>query len=85
MIEPNTFKAVPEENGGRLPLLTLDEFFNGNTEEDSIAPNQWAYGRPTFSELWDILKKVEAMPETAWVRAALHDDTELRSAAGTRK
>ena len=41
MIEPNTFKAILSENGGRLPLLTLDEFFSGNTEEDSIAPNQW--------------------------------------------
>lgn len=77
MIEPNTFKAILAENGGRLPLLTLDEFFSGNTEEDSIAPNQWGYGRPTLSELWDVLKKVESLSETAWVRVALHDDTAI--------
>ena len=41
MIELNTFKKILEENEERLPLLTLDEFFDGNTEEDSIAPNQW--------------------------------------------
>ena len=39
MIELNTFKKIWEENEERLPLLTLDEFFDGNTEEDSIAPN----------------------------------------------
>lgn len=47
MIELNTFKKILEENEERLPLLTLDEFFDGNTEEDSIAPNQWEFGRPT--------------------------------------
>lgn len=35
MIELNTFKKILEENEERLPLLTLDEFFDGNTEEDS--------------------------------------------------
>lgn len=49
MIELNTFKKILEENEERLPLLTLDEFFDGNTEEDSIAPNQWEFGRPTLS------------------------------------
>lgn len=39
MIKLNTFKKILEENEERLPLLTLDEFFDGNTEEDSIAPN----------------------------------------------
>ena len=39
MIELNTFKKILEEDEERLPLLTLDEFFDGNTEEDSIAPN----------------------------------------------
>ena len=33
MIELNTFKKLLEENEECLPLLTLDEFFNGNTEE----------------------------------------------------
>ena len=71
------FKKILEENEERFPLLTLDEFFNGNTEEDSIAPNQWEFGRPTLSEIWDILQKIELMPNIAWVRVALHDDTEI--------
>ena len=77
MIELGTFKKILEENEERCPLLTLDEFFNGNTEEDSIAPNQWEFGRPTLSEIWDILQKIELMPNIAWVRVALHDDTEI--------
>ena len=30
MIELNTFKKILEENEERLPLLTLDEFFDGH-------------------------------------------------------
>ncbi len=77
MIELNTFKKILEENEEHLPLLTLDEFFNGNTEEDSIAPNQWGYGRPTLSEIWGMLQKIELMHNIAWVRISLHDDTEI--------
>ncbi len=40
MIEINTFKTLVDEQEERLPLLTLDEFFEGNTVEDSIAPNE---------------------------------------------
>lgn len=42
--EKETFKKIMSENEERLPLLTLDEFFEGNTAEDSIAPNDWGYG-----------------------------------------
>lgn len=77
MIELNTFKKILEENEEHLPLLTLDEFFNGNTEEESIAPNQWEFGRPTLSEIWGMLQKIESMPDVAWVRVALHNDTEI--------
>ena len=68
MIALDVFKKILEENEERFPLLTLYEFFNGNTEEDSIAPNQWEFGRPTLSEIWDMLQKIELMPNIAWVR-----------------
>jgi len=45
------FKELLGDNGERFPLLTLDEFFAGNTQEDSIAPNQWEFGRPSLGEL----------------------------------
>lgn len=77
MIELNRFKKLLEDNEERFPLLTLDEFFNGNTEEDSIAPNQWEDGRPSLAEIWGILRKIELMPNIAWIRVALHDDTQI--------
>lgn len=77
MIELNTFKRILEENEERLPLLTLDEFFNGNTEEDSIAPNQWGFGRPLLFEIWNMLQKIELMPNIAWIRVIPHYDTEI--------
>lgn len=77
MIALNRFKKILEENEERFPLLTLDEFFGGNTEEDSIAPNQWEEGRPSLAEIWDMLRKIELMPDIAWVRVTLHDDTQI--------
>ncbi|WP_333651990.1 hypothetical protein [Lacrimispora sp.] len=82
MIELDTFKKLLKEYGEWLPLLTLDEFFNGNTIEDSIAPNQWGYGRPSLAEIWEVLHKVELIPKMAWVRVVLHDDTEIEECDG---
>lgn len=85
MIELNTFKELLKENEERFPLLTLDEFFNGNTHEDAIAPNQWGFGRPLLTEIWNMLQKVERMPNIAWVRVALHDDTEIEEYDGEER
>lgn len=65
---------LPEE---RFPPLILYEFFEENTQEDSIVPNQCGYGRPPLTEMWDMLRKPESMPSIAWVRVSLHDDTEI--------
>ena len=66
MIELGTFKKILEENEERFPLLTLDEFFNGNTEEDSIAPNQWEFGRPTLSEIRSEERRVGKECRSRW-------------------
>jgi hypothetical protein len=60
---------------GKLPLLTLGEFFDNNTEEESIAVNQWGYGRPTLAEIRERFAAIEARPDVAWVRVMLHDET----------
>ena len=77
MIELELFKRILKENEDKFPLLTLDEFFDGNTDEYSIAPNQWGDGRPTLDEMWKRLREIEQMPNVAWVRVSLHDDTEI--------
>lgn len=83
MIELEVFKQKLGEDREHLPLLTLDEFFDGNSEEDSIAPNQWGYGRPALVEIRDMLQRIESMQNVAWIRVALHDDTEIREENGT--
>ena len=64
-------------DGDKLPLFTLAEFFDGNNEEESIAPNQWGYGRPPLAEIWECLKKLEERQDVSWVRVALHGDTDI--------
>lgn len=83
MIDLGVFKQISAENEDKLPLLTLDEFFSGDPKEDSIAPNRWGYGRPSLAELWEMLRKVEMLPNVAWVRVALHHDTQIITDNGT--
>lgn len=47
------------------PIVTLDDYFIGNDQEDSIAPNQWGYGRPSIREIYSRLKEIEARPDCA--------------------
>lgn len=77
IIELNAFKKLMEENDDRLPLLTLDEFFEGNTAEDSIAPNDCDFGRPSIAEIWGLLLELEKRADVAWIRIELHNDTEI--------
>lgn len=84
MIELNEFKRLMDENDGRLPLLTLDEFFMGNTEEDSIAPNQCDFGRPSIAEIWELMRNLEKVPSVAWIRIELHNDTEIMEYEGQK-
>lgn len=67
MIALEVFKKILEENGDKFPLLTLDEFFDGNSEEDSIAPNQWENGRPTLDEMWKKFREIEKLPNVALI------------------
>lgn len=75
MIKLDALKRIMEENDDCLPLLTLDEFFEGNTAEDAIAPNDWGEGRPPIAEIWEMFRRIEQLPEVAWIRVALHEDT----------
>ncbi|MFF9645525.1 hypothetical protein [Kitasatospora aureofaciens] len=68
---------------GVMPLITLNEFFDGNDNEGSIAPNQWGYGRPALAELAERLRVIEQREDVAWVRVQLHPETmEMEELAG---
>lgn len=57
-----------------FPVVTLDEYFIGNTQEDSIAPNQWGDGRPSIKEIYARFKEVEARDDVQGVFVGLHQD-----------
>ncbi len=60
--------------GDRYPLVTVPEFFHGNVFVDSIAPNQYGYGRPDLAEITRRLDVLAEDPAVAWVRVQLHEE-----------
>lgn len=61
--------AIDEEH---LPVVTIDEYFIGNSDEESIAPNQWGEGRPSIAELHARFKAIEARADVQGVFVGLH-------------
>jgi hypothetical protein len=57
-----------------FPVVTIDEYFIGNDQQDSIAPNQWGYGRLPIAEIYARLKAIEARPDDQGVFVGLHQD-----------
>jgi hypothetical protein len=57
-----------------FPIVSLDEYFIGNEQEDSIAPNQWGYGRPPIRDIYACLKALEARSDVQGVFVGLHQD-----------
>lgn len=84
MIELDTFKKLMVENNDRLPLLTLDEFFEGNTAEDSIAPNDCDFGRPSIAEIWELMRNLEKDPILHGFALNCTMTQKLQSMMGTR-
>jgi len=69
-------KKLDEIDSKHLPVVTLDDYFIGNDDEFSIAPNQWEYGRPSIREIYSRLKEIEARPDVQGVFVGLHQDWE---------
>lgn len=56
------------------PVVTLDEYFSGNTNEDCIAPNQLGYGRPPLAEMYRKFTVIQQKPSVRAVLVGIHDD-----------
>lgn len=67
-------ERLDEIDSEHLPVVSLDEYFLGNEQEDSIAPNQWGYGRPSIREIHARLKALETRPDVQGVFVGLHQD-----------
>ena len=57
---------------GDPPLLTVGEFFDGNTDEQSLAPNRDVAAVP-LSLVADTLRAVEARADVEAVRLTVHE------------
>src|SRR5688572_25162178 len=56
------------------PVVGLDEYFSGNTDEACIAPNQVGYGRPALAELYVKFKGIEKRADVQAVLVGIHPD-----------
>ena len=56
------------------PVVDFHLYFDGNVEEESIAPNQWGFGRPPIAALYDRFKAIAARADVERVMVGLHHD-----------
>jgi hypothetical protein len=56
------------------PVVPLKEYFEGNTQEDCIAPNQVGSSRPGLAELYQIFSDIEARSNVQAVLVGIHDE-----------
>lgn len=67
-------EALHEIDSEHFPVVSVDDYFIGNDDEESIAPNQWGDGRPSIRDIYDRLKRIEARPDVQGVFVGIHQD-----------
>lgn len=70
----NKLSALSVADPENSPVVTLDEFFLANEDEESIAPNNWGYGRPSIKEIYRSLKEIEHRTDVQGVFVGMHDE-----------
>ena len=66
--------SLPDDDSDTPPVVDLDLYFAGNADEESIAPNQWGYGRPPIAQLYARFREIAARQEVEKVLVGLHQD-----------
>lgn len=67
-------EALDAQDGDNLPIVPLDDYFTGNDQEESIAPNQWGDGRPSIRDLHARFQQIAQRPDVHGVYVGLHYD-----------
>lgn len=67
-------QAQYDEDSRSPPVVSLDEFFAGNRDEECIAPNQVGYGRPALADLYARLTEIQRKPNVQAVLVGIHSD-----------
>ncbi|SFM76174.1 hypothetical protein SAMN04487963_3632 [Marinobacter zhejiangensis] len=66
--------TLSEADPEHYPVVSLDDYFSGNDQEESIAPNAWGYGRPALKDLHQHFKQIESRPDVQGVYVGMHDE-----------
>ena len=69
-----TIRTAAERDSSCPVVVGLQAYFEGNTSEDCIAPNQVGYGRPALAELYEVFRRIESRPDVQTVLVGIHDD-----------
>lgn len=64
--------ALDEIDAEHPPVVTLEDYFEGNTDETCIAPNQWGEGRPSVREIDARFRQVASRDDVVGVYVGLH-------------
>lgn len=64
--------ALDETDPEHVPVVGLDDYFEGNIDEECIAPNAWGFGRPPLAALHARLREIAAQPTVQGVYVGLH-------------
>ncbi len=67
-------QAQHKQDAKKPAVVGLDEYFEGNTDEESIAPNQVGYGRPSLSDLYVRFRQIKQRPDVQDVLVGIHGD-----------
>jgi hypothetical protein len=67
-------QAQVDQDPDTPPVVTLDEYFVGNTDEECIAPNQVGYGRPPLADFYAKFKEIQKRPNVQAVLVGIHGD-----------
>lgn len=61
------------DEGVSPPVIEIDDFFDGNWDDSSIAPNRVGYGHPGLKRFWDILRSVRDRENVDHVLVGIHE------------
>jgi predicted SnoaL-like aldol condensation-catalyzing enzyme len=56
------------------PVVTLDEYFADNRDEECIAPNQVGDGRPILADFYSHFQRIQAQSNVQIVLVGIHGD-----------
>jgi len=69
-----TLSALNWKDGEQPPVVDFAQYFEGNAEQECIAPNQWGEGRPSIENLYERFQEISKYATVERVLVGLHSD-----------